>query len=334
MTTRIVTLLVALASVFAADGCSDSLTEAAKPAAAPAAIVSPPGRIAFVTEVSPFNGALYVVNSDGSGLRQLAAGAAYYTRPRWSPDRRRIAFGRNDENFSNELLVIDVDGNGGTVRLAEGADPAWSPDGTKIVFTSYIGSSPDSATAIYVMNADGSGIKQLTSPNNAEQCPQGYSAYDLNPDWSPDGKQILFERDFITDGFFALACGLDGEGYVPNVYVMNADGTEVRRLRPGGPWDSPDAAPAWSPDGQFVAYSKPAGGVFVIRADGSPGQQQVVSNYPELSAAWSPDGKNLAFLAVAPPTNFLGIWELASGSAHFLGLPAAIGLVLDPAWSR
>jgi len=300
----------------------------------PPEIVSPPGRIAFVTEVSAFNGALYIVNSDGSGFRKLAGGAAYYTRPRWSPDRRRIAFSRMAEDLRSEILIIDVDGKGGTVRLAEGADPAWSPDGTKIVFTSTGGAPLGSAWGIYVMNADGSGIRRLTSPNNFDQCSVGASASDFNPDWSPDGKRILFERDFNTDDFGGFDCGLDGYGRIPNVYVMNADGTDVRRLRPVGLWDSWDAEPAWSPDGQFVAFSKQLGGVFVIRADGSAGQQQVVSNYPELSPAWSADGKNLLFLAVAPPTNFLGIYDFASGSSHFIGIPATIGLVLEPAWSR
>lgn len=306
----------------------------ASPGGNPPQIVSRPGRIAFVTEVARFNGALYIVNSDGSGLRQLAAGPAYYTRPRWSPDGRRIAFTRFADGSPSEILVIDVDGKGGTVRLAEGADPAWSPDGTKIVFSWNGASAPGSAWGIYVMNADGSGIRQLTSPNNFDQCSVGASADDLNPDWSPDGKRILFERDFNTDDNDGFDCGLDGYGYVPNAYVMNADGTELRRLRPGGVWDSTDRQPAWSPDGQFVALSKWSGGVVVIRADGSSGQQQVATNYPEFSPAWSADGKNLLFLAVNPPTNFLGIWDLASGSTRFLGIPAAIGLVLDPAWAR
>jgi len=296
-------------------------------------IISPPGRIAFVTEVSPFNGALYIVNSDGSGFRKLAGGAAYYTRPRWSPDRRRIAFARMAEDSPSEIIVIDVDGKGGTVGLAEGADTAWSPDGTKIVFTSNGGAPPGSAWGIYVMNADGSGVRQLTSPNNPEQCSVGASADDFNPDWSPDGKRILFERDFNTDDNDGFDCGLDGYGFVSNVYVMNADGTELRRLRPVDLWDS-DGEPAWSPDGQFVAFSKESGGVFVIRADGSSGQQQVVTNYPEFSPAWAADGKSLLFLAAAPPTNFLGIWELASGSTHFIGIPAEIGRVFEPTWSR
>src|SRR5215475_5119742 len=96
-------------------GCaSDSVTDAV-PDRNRSEIISPPGRIAFVTEVSSFGGALYVVNSDGSGLRQLAGGDAYYRRPRWSADRRRILFGRDDVSAS-EIFVIDVDGKGGTVR--------------------------------------------------------------------------------------------------------------------------------------------------------------------------------------------------------------------------
>jgi TolB protein len=319
-----------VAAALATIGCA---SESPPTAPAPPKIVSPPGRIAFITEVSPFNGALYVVNSDASGLRRLAGGDAYYTSPRWSPDRRRIAYGRNARDSVSEVFVMDVDGKGGAVRLAEGTFPAWSPDGTKIVFSSNGGGPPGSPVGIYVMNADGSGIRQLTSPNDADQCSEGSSAEDLHPDWSPDGKRILFERDFNTDDNGGFDCGLDGYGREPNVYVMNADGTDIRRLRPVDFWDS-DAEPAWSPDGQFIAYSKLSGGVFVIRADGSSGQQQVVTNYPEFSPAWSADGKNLLFQAAAPPTNFVGVWELASGSTHFIGISAAIGAVFDPAWSR
>jgi TolB protein len=306
-------------------GSASAPMTADSPDVSPSEIVSPPGRIAFVTEVSVFNGALYVVNSDGSGLRKLAGGPSYYSRPRWSPDRRRIAFARLADGSPSQIFVIDVDWKGLTTRLALGSDPAWSPDGTKIVFASKSG--------ISVMNADGSGIRQLTSPNDPKQCTNGASAQDLKPDWSPDGKRILFERDFNLDEFNNFDCGLDGYGRISNVYVMNADGTEMHRLRPVGLWDS-DLEPAWSPDGKSVAFSKQAGGMFVINADGSSGQQLVVANYPAFSPAWSADGRNLVFQAAAPPSNFLGIYDLASGSSHFLGIPATVGTVFDPAWSR
>ena len=297
----------------------------------PPEIVSPPGRIAFATEVGPFTGALYVVNSDGSGLRKLAGGPAYYSRPRWSPDRRRIAFSRMADGGSSEILVIGADGKGESVRLAVGFDPAWSPDGTKIVFASL-----GYGTGIRVINADGSGIMQLTSPNDLHLCAEedGASAIDSRPDWSPDGKRILFERDFSVDDNNNFTCSLDADGRITNVYIMNADGGEVRRLQPVDVWSSTDRDPAWSPDGQSIASSKQIGGVFVISADGSSVQRQLVTDYREFSPAWSADGKRLAFVAVTPPTNFLGIWDFASGSTYFIGLPAAIGLVSDPAWSR
>lgn len=297
-------------------------------------IVSPSGRIAFVTEVSPFNGALYVANSDGSGLRQLSSGQAYYSRPRWSPDRRRIVFARTAEGSPSAIYVIDVDGKSGMVRLADGADPAWSPDGKRIVFASNGGSS-GSSFGIYVMNTDGSGLRQLTSPNNPDQCSAGASANDLKPDWSPDGQKILFERQFNTAEDGGYDCGLDGYGYLPNVYVMNVDGTGVRRLRSVGPTVT-DANPAWSPDGRLVAYSKQLGGIFLVDSEGSSVEQPVATqiNGSALNPVWSPDGKKLLFLDVESTTSRLAIDELATGTTQLLLFSAVPGRVLGPAWSR
>ena len=75
-------------------------------------------------------------------------------------------------------------------------------------------------------------------------------------------------------------------------------------------------------------------GVLWLGADADRFPHGLDGRAPEFGPAWSADGKNLLFLAVNPPTNFLGIWDFASGSAHFIGLPATLGLILDPAWSR
>lgn len=297
-------------------------------------IISPSGRIAFVTEVSPFNGALYIANSDGSGLRQLASGAGNYTRPRWSPDRRRIAFARMTDDLASVIYVIDVDGNSGTLRLGAGSDPAWSPDGKQIAFTSRIGGLAD-GWGIFVMNADGTGVRQLTSPNNPTQCSQGSSANDSRPDWSPDGQRILFERDLNTDDNGGYDCGLDGYGRLPQVYVMNVDGTGVRRLRPVAPPVS-DESPSWSPDGRLVAYNKYMGGIFLVDSAGASAEQPVPTqiNGSALNPVWSPDGKKLLFLDAEPPNNRLAIYELATGVTNRLIFPTVPGLTVDLAWSR
>jgi TolB protein len=301
----------------------------------PPEIISPSGRIAFVTEVSAFNGALYIANSDGTGLRQLSSGQAYCTRPRWSPDRRRIAFGKDTDDLTSGIYVIDVDGTSGIRRLGDGGDPAWSPDGKKIAFVSQ-GGGGFGATGIYVMNADGTGVQQLTSPNNPIQCPEGASANDNSPDWSPDGKRILFERDLSTDDLGGYDCNLDGYGRQPQVFVMNADGTGLRRLRSVAS-DVSDQSPSWSPDGRLVAYnSYMGGGLFLIDSAGASAAQPVPaqSNGLALDPVWSPDGKKLLFLDGKPPTNALAIYELATGITTHLSFPTVAGLILDPAWSR
>ena len=298
-------------------------------------IVSPPGRIAFVTEVSPGNGALYVANSDGSGLRRLHSGPTWYSRPRWSPDRRRIVFSRMDFSGVMGIFVIDVDGPDGVVRLASGRDPAWSPDGSQIVFAAQGGPQPYEF-GIHVMNADGSNVRRLTSPNDPAQCSTGSSANDLQPDWSPDGRRIVFERQIHTEDNGGFDCGLDGYGYVPNVYVMNVDGTETRRLR-SVVWWSGDKDPAWSPDGQSIAYSESFGDdIFIIDKDGALPERRVpfaISATPH-TPVWSADGRKLLVLGVAPPTNKLFIIDIETGIAQYVNLPPVPGSLHDPAWSR
>jgi Tol biopolymer transport system component len=114
-----------------------------------------------------------------------------------------------------------------------------SEDG-KIAFMSY----RDGDFEIFVMNADGTGVTQLTD----------HDADDWHPAWSPNGKQIAFDSD--RDG--------DRE-----VFVMNADGTGVTQLTDH---DDGDGGPVWSPNGKQIAFTSNRDGdyeVFVMNADGS-----------------------------------------------------------------
>jgi TolB protein len=152
----------------------------------------------------------------------------------------------------------------------------WSPDGTKIAFTS----DRDGDAAIFVMNADGTGIQQLTNNDST----------DSDPMWSPDGTKIAFAR---------------GKG----IFVMNADGTGIQQLTdPRRPKSHDrDYDPVWSPDGTKMAFKGlrdstfgpwgPYGDtqIFVMNADGTGIQQLTDNEYSNDDPVWSPDGTKIAF---------------------------------------
>jgi Tol biopolymer transport system component len=323
-----------LSTLLASARCSDPN--------APAETNNPPidstsGRIAFVTERLGTGGFVYVANADGSGLRQLPGDQAHYMRPRWSPDGRRIAVARWElGSTTTSIFVIDVDGQSSMTRLTSGMDPAWSPDGRRIAFSA--AGSNASVTGIYVMDADGLNAQRLTDPNDPAQCSQGSSASDFAPDWSPDGTKIVFEHRIHINDDGGVDCGLDGWGYIAQIFVVNADGTGLRRLRSTTSMEG-ETGPTWSPDGRFIAYSMLFnGGLKVIDSEGATSPASVSpQDAPvgfSMSPAWSPDGTRLLFLRVSPPNNRMAIVDVASGTTQVLSFAALQGTVFDPTWSR
>lgn len=215
---------------------------------------------------------------------------------------------------------MNVDGSGITaISNSEGddRDPAWSPDGTKIAFTS----ERDGNNEIYIMNADGT--EQLRVTNSPED--------EHFPAWSPDGARIVFSRlmpdnandlfvvdlatsvetrltetlkitesypDWSPNGKKILYSSFGGEQ--SGIYVMKADGSDPRLLLPG-----PLHYAAWSPDGEYIALDGEPGGnkfeVYIIKADGT-GLRQVTqhpggSGEYNKAPAWSPDGKQLVYFS-------------------------------------
>jgi Tol biopolymer transport system component len=187
--------------------------------------------------------------------------------------------------------------------------PAYSADGTKIAFVGH----PDGVAKIYVMNADGTGVTNLSGSFHS----------DHQPTWSPDGSKIAFYRvgDIwvmnATDGsgrtqltdsgvdasFEAPAWSPDGTRIAfvkqtsrpsdDDIWLMNADGTGITRVTDfAGSVYSPD----WAPGGGRIAFSRwsrlKGYRIFTIRPDGT-GRKFVVSD--GRSPSWSPDGTKIAF---------------------------------------
>jgi TolB protein len=203
----------------------------------------------------------------------------------------------------------------GGVRTEQGkvyrTDPDWSPDGQQIAFVDHSAAGGD----LYVMNADGSGLRKLTD-SRPPPAPN-YGA--RQPAWSPDGRTIAF--------------GYGNEG----ISLIGADGSSLRPFVRGFSF-----APAWSPRGKWIAYA--AGGelngtsIYVKSPDGS--QRRLVARRPCCESSyngptWSPDGERMAFtVGPAPDTGntdtYLGVVDRFRGPVTRL---ASGRYPVTPDWS-
>jgi Tol biopolymer transport system component len=182
------------------------------------------GRIVY----SSVQGDLWVVEADGSDRRRLTdSGEGVDSSPTWSPDGTRIAF-RTSRGASppgvdpSNILVVNADGSGerqltpSRGAAAGGLFTAWSPDGSSIAYSN--------GSGINLVRPDGSGRRPLGVPGECSV-------------WSPDGSELMFCSNGINRGE-----GVDNW----DVFVMDADGSHVRRLTSNLAQDYPGA---WSPDG-------------------------------------------------------------------------------------
>ncbi len=166
--------------------------------------------------------------------------------PAYSPDGRSIAFVRVTNDKDARIAVRNLVTGKVTLLAATAAPtsggwiagPTWSPDGRQIAYhrnTQAPGEDYPSDTRIWIVNADGTGLHQLTTP-------AGIKAAD--PDWSPDGSRIVF----ATEG----ARELEGRSALVSVYTIRPDGTDAQVVTKDG--DGEGLAPTWTPDGAHILY--------------------------------------------------------------------------------
>ncbi len=221
--------------------------------------------------------AICVVNTDGTGLLTLPNGGGRDFDPAWSPDGSKLAFASDRDGRSilcdcTSIYVRNADGTGvtrlsGVTLLEFDEHPTWSPDATKIAFSSVLGGG---RPQIYEMNADGTGVTRLTTD----------MADDFEPAWSPDGAKIAFTSD------------LSGND---QIYVMNAagGGMPVRLTATS----ARETTPAWSPDDSRIAFQSdrdtPAGNfnvkIFMMNADGT-GVVRLTGDFTrnDIGPSWRP----------------------------------------------
>jgi Tol biopolymer transport system component len=192
---------------------------------------------------------IFIMNADGSGIRRLRTAQYLDTFPRWSPDGTKIAFFMGTSDRSSVLAVCNADGTGAKTVMNVGGVASWSPDGKRLV----VSANRDGGSKIWLVNADGTGLKLLVDSPKATIGTTNLTGSDSSPAWSPDGTRIVFSR--------SMGDTLSGLHSVdPNTGV-------VTRLTEGR-----DNAPAWAPDVENLVFSSNGGGssqLYTCKADGT-----------------------------------------------------------------
>jgi dipeptidyl aminopeptidase/acylaminoacyl peptidase len=269
---------------------------------ASAALPVPTGRIAFQARTNG-NTDVMVWSADTGAIVKLAGGKGDQSEPAWDPDGKRIVYVNNIPPFSPNggtpdegLRVVKDDGSPASVFDFTHHDvdrnPAWSPDGGAIVFSSTRDHTQNKNLDIYSRVYEVTTTEDLLVDNPAD---------DFDPAWSPDGNRIVFVSTRNGDdhlftmrpngnGQVALKLGngvFDDPVYSPDgeklaftrrdnpnaqkqLFVANADGSDMTQV---GSFDADVSDPTWSPDSALIAVTRGIPGAMIVIVDAATGAQ-------------------------------------------------------------
>jgi len=221
------------------------------------------------------NDELYMMDFDGQNQTRLTFNKVVDYMPAWSSDGNAIAF-TSYRNFTAGLyLLYPYEQDAGKPRIrpvstrGTSNSPSFSPNGKRLAFCSSMEGNANSE--IYVTSSDGQERARNITNNEA---------IDTAPTWSPTSREIAFISD---------------RGGTPQVYVMDAEGANVRRISFGGNhFDSP----AWSPAGDRLVYVSRVANVFDLFLHNlrkNEVSKLTESNARNESPCWSPDGRHIIF---------------------------------------
>ncbi|NDJ52665.1 MAG: protein kinase [Chloroflexi bacterium] len=261
------------------------------------ALLPPPSggdRLAFVSDRTG-NFDLYLIDIDGSNLRQLTSNERDDLSPSWAPDGDRIVYSAQTSATTRDIALLRVDGqviDQLTSDAGQNIDPDWSPDGQWIAFAS---DRDGSDYEIYLMRSDGSELTQLT--NN--------SLDDFKPRWSPDSQRISYHTEES-----------DGQS---NVYILERAGGAPLQLTNNS---DQDRWPEWSPQGFTLVYVSSHqlllgdNALFLVDVNQGEGARaqllQTVGS--DEDPAWSGSGSEIAFASDRNGSGFdLYVFDILTG---------------------
>jgi len=248
-------------------------------------------RIAYVN-----NGELKIVDSDGAETRAITTGRGALS-PAWSPTGESVVFTVLG-NTGTQVQELDVR-TGKTRRVSQiraglNITPVYQPGGNAILYAQGTGNGTDLVLATLAL--DSSRPKKITI---------GRGTDNTSPSYSPDGTQIAF---------------ISGRSGSPQVYIMDADGSNVQLLTPyKAGVRSYRASPDWSPDGRAVAYEQQNGNFQIWMVDVRDRVPKQLTNEGENEdPSWAPDGRHIVFTSTRSGDKQLWILDTESGRARQL----------------